>query len=307
MVLALLVILGVPGIVLFLIWRWRPSTPDKAENEVAAPAHEPSEKSASSPPASKSPPVVAVSPPVSAAKRAKPSEEEEAHESAAFKTRLQGKWNEIAFLDVETTGLHSRDRIVTLAVILFHVPSLDAGKVKCDYIHRIYNPGINCHPEAAAIHGHTDWTLRHQPFFAEEAKEIKEFLSEADLIVAHNAQFDLRFLEREFARVAMPSVNAPSFCTMEHYRSRHDGSASLKNVARQLGLKRQGQNHGALEDAWLALNVFFYLQGTPLRFPFSNFGKESLAFQNFRPVPPMPDGKLPARKRAPKVKQQPGL
>ncbi len=66
----------------------------------------------------------------------------------------------IAFLDVETTGLHSRDRIVSLAIALMKLDEVHDGNINISFIHRIYNPGIKCNPVAEQIHGHDDWTLR---------------------------------------------------------------------------------------------------------------------------------------------------
>lgn len=218
------------------------------------------------------------------------------------------KWKTIAFMDVETTGLTGRDRVVTLAIILLDVPTVSEGEthvqITVSAIHRIYNPGRDCDPVAARIHGHSDWILRHQPFFIEEAQEVSEFIDRADLVVCHNAEFDLRFLNRELSKASMPLITAESFCTMEAYRSRYDGSASLNNVIRQLGLKRESGKHGALEDAWLAMNVFFLLNNAKAGFPFSILGEDQRKLQNLRPVPPMPEGDLPPRKRRPRAKAQ---
>lgn len=215
------------------------------------------------------------------------------------------KWKTIAFLDVETTGLTGNDRVVTLAIILLDVPTVSEGQTQVEMtvntIHRIYDPGRDCNPVAASIHGHTDWTLRHQPFFIEEAKEVSEFLKRADLIVCHNADFDLRFINRELSKASMPLSTAESFCTMEGYRCKYNGSASLNSVIRQLGLKRESGRHGALEDAWLTMNVFFLLNDTKAGFPFSIVGENQRKLENLRPVPPIPEGDLPPRKRRPRT------
>jgi DNA polymerase III subunit epsilon len=216
------------------------------------------------------------------------------------------KWKTIAFMDVETTGLTGHDRVVTLAVILLEVPTMNEGETKVEItisaIHRIYNPGRDCDLVASRIHGHSDWKLRHQPFFIEEAKEVNEYIGKADLVVCHNAEFDLRFMNREFAKSSMPPITAQSFCTMEGYRRNYAGSASLNNVIRQLGLKRETGRHGALEDAWLTMNVFFVLHDTRAGWPFSTLGEEKCMLQNLREVPPMPEGELPPRKRRPRAK-----
>jgi DNA polymerase-3 subunit epsilon len=218
------------------------------------------------------------------------------------------KWKTIAFLDVETTGLTLHDRVVTLAIILLDVPTVseDQPKVQLTFsaIHRIYNPGRDCNPIASKIHGHSDWKLRHQSFFSEDAEEVREFLERADLVVCHNAEFDLRFMNREFSKASMPPVAAQSFCTMEGYRRKFSGSASLNNVIRQLGLKRENGSHGALEDAWLTMNVFFSLHDARAGLPFSTLSEEQRILQNLQEVPPKPEGDLPPRKRQSRAKVQ---
>ncbi len=219
------------------------------------------------------------------------------------------KWKKIAFMDVETTGLEGRDRVVTLAIILLHVPVeiVDETKIPFHFeiIHRIYNPGRVCNPVATRVHGHSDWELRHQPFFKEEAEEVSEFLGGADLIVCHNAKFDLKFVNREFAKASMYPPLADSFCTMEVYRLMYDGPSSLNTVIRRMGLKRQRNKHGALEDAWLAMNVFFMLKGTGIVLDFSSsLTEDQRRLQNLRGVPPMPEGDLPPRKRPPLIKMK---
>jgi DNA polymerase-3 subunit epsilon len=98
-----------------------------------------------------------------------------------------------AVVDVETTGIHGTDRIVTFAATFLERVALleDSMSIKC--LHLIFDPGKKCHPEAERVHGYDDWTLRHQEFFAEHAKRIRALLDETDLVVAHNAAFDLSF------------------------------------------------------------------------------------------------------------------
>ena len=216
-------------------------------------------------------------------------------------TRLQSlKWKRLVFLDVETTGLRPKDRIVTIAAILFELGSENNGKLDLQILHRIYNPGIRCSPGATAIHGHTDWSLRHQPFFSEEAQDVVDFLAKGDVIVCHNAKFDLSFVNRELEDAGLVPLVTKSLCTMELYRSRFEGSARLDVIARKLNLRRQGAYHSALEDAWLTMNVFFQLQRSEVFVPFTSVPAEKRMFQNMRPVPPLAVGTVPSCKRRPR-------
>ncbi len=211
----------------------------------------------------------------------------------------------IAFIDVETTGLSDRDRIVSLAVLLLKTNAFETGKLNLECLHRIYNPGIRCHPDAERIHGHDDWTLRQQPFFLDEADEIGKWIGRADLVCCHNAAFDLGFINREFLHAGIPIISVPSLCTMKEYRRLHSGSASLANLSAQLGLKRSSGRHGALEDVFLTINIFFALKKLNVSVSMSELDPEKLKFQNYRTVPPLPEEPLPPRKRRPKARSAP--
>lgn len=108
---------------------------------------------------------------------------------------------EIIF-DTETTGLDSRtDRIIEIGgVELFnHFPT---GRT----FHMYVNPaGQKVHPDALAVHGITDEFLADKPPFADVAGPMLEFFGDAKWI-AHNANFDMGFINAELARLGMPSI-----------------------------------------------------------------------------------------------------
>jgi DNA polymerase-3 subunit epsilon len=202
----------------------------------------------------------------------------------------------VIFVDVETTGLSNHDRIVSFAGILLETAQLLHNKFEMKVVYLICDPGRKSHPRAQEVHGYSDWMLRHQEPLSAHIAAIEAVLNEADLIVAHNAAFDLGFISREFAALGKPIVSKPSYCTMEgHWRSGSDGSAKLDALARKLGLSRAGATHGALEDAWLVMMVYLDQQGCPRRIPFDAFPSHSPS--NLGPVPPAPEGALPQRKR----------
>ncbi|MGY2048058.1 3'-5' exonuclease [Methylobacterium sp. JK268] len=195
-------------------------------------------------------------------------------------------------VDVETTGLDAKDRIVSFGAVLLDTASLLAPRPRIACHHLIFDPGRPSHPKAQAVHGYDDWLLRHQEPAERHLDAIADLLAGADLIVAHNAAFDLGFLAREFAAAGRALPVGRTFCTMEAYRRRGEpGSASLDAVCRKVKLARAGERHGALEDAWLACRVYLWLQGCPVRLA----RPKLVAPTNLRAVPPPPDGKLPPR------------
>lgn len=207
----------------------------------------------------------------------------------------------VLFVDVETTGLGADDRIVSLGAILLDTPALANGKLEIEWAHLVFDPGRKSHPRAEAVHGWSDWVLRHQEFFGEGATTISNLFEKAELVVAHNAEFDMDFISAEFADCGVPLPVRPVYCTMQGHRRLSEGSASLNAVARHLGLARAGARHGALEDAWLAMMIYLAQHGARCTTPFSAI--QNPGPSNLRPVPPLPDGPMPRRKRRPRAKR----
>ena len=71
----------------------------------------------------------------------------------------------VLFLDVETTGLHSDDRVVSLAMLLLERDESEGSEMKFSILHLVFDPGRRSHPRAEAVHGYDDWTLWHQNAF----------------------------------------------------------------------------------------------------------------------------------------------
>jgi len=173
----------------------------------------------------------------------------------------------VAFCDVETTGLGHHDRIVSFGGIGMISRDLANGRPGSAYIlYLVFNPGTENHRAAERIHGFSDSVLRLQNPFAVHAADVWRFLTSYELVVAHNAAFDLRFINREMRLSGLPALTRPVYCTMKGYRALElGGSASLSAVCRHIKLARAGDLHGAIEDAWLAMQIYLWLHGCPLQ------------------------------------------
>jgi len=95
----------------------------------------------------------------------------------------------------------------------------------------------------------------------------------AELIVAHNASFDITFINRELQYAGESALDRPIYCTMEGCRERRLPSAALEKVCEQIGIRRATRRHGALEDSWLSMMVYLWLHDHPCSRPFSDLGK----------------------------------
>lgn len=163
-------------------------------------------------------------------------------------------------LDTETTGLDPEDghRIVEIGGVEL-VNHIATGQVFHVYI----NPQRAMPPEAEAIHGLGDDFLRDKPVFAEIAEGFAEFIGEAPLII-HNATFDLRFINAEFAKLGRPLVSqSRAIDTVIMARRRFPGQqANLDALCRRFGIDNSARDkHGALLDSELLAEVYLELLG----------------------------------------------
>ncbi|MFC3161700.1 DNA polymerase III subunit epsilon [Ciceribacter thiooxidans] len=166
---------------------------------------------------------------------------------------------EIVF-DTETTGLESKfDRVIEIGGIelLNHFPT---GRSFHVYI----NPGDRkVHPDALAVHGISDDFLKDKPHFAEIVEELLEFFDGARWI-AHNANFDIGFMNAEFDRLDRPPVPPDMVIdTLALARRKHPmGPNSLDALCRRYGVDNSHRaKHGALLDAELLAEVYIEMLG----------------------------------------------
>ncbi|OSI37217.1 DNA polymerase III subunit epsilon [Neisseria dumasiana] len=107
-------------------------------------------------------------------------------------------------LDTETTGLYpnSGDRLVEFAGL-----EMVNRKMTANALHLYVHPDRDIPEDAAAIHGITLAQLeeKNAPKFEEVGRQIAEFLRGAELII-HNAKFDVGFLDMEFRRMGLPTI-----------------------------------------------------------------------------------------------------
>lgn len=200
----------------------------------------------------------------------------------------------IIVLDTETTGVQRYDRVVTLGAV-----RLEGGEVG-KALHLVFDPRKDSHPEALSIHGWDDWTTRHQDLFADLAPRIFDWLSWADEIVAHNAAFDMHYVQRELRKAEVDQLSQPTICTMEMSRAKWRGqSAKLDDCISRIGLSRIEKRHGALEDAALTAGLLVSMSGQNSRLiEILKKARRWPGPTNAKPAPPRPEGELP--RRAPK-------
>jgi len=163
-------------------------------------------------------------------------------------------------LDTETTGLDpaNGDRLIEIGCIEI-VNRIPTGSE----FHRYLNPEREIHPDAVAVHGLTVEFLRDKPRFADVVDDFLAFIADAPL-VAHNATFDLGFVNAELARASRRALAASRVVdTLALARRRHPaGPNTLDALCKRYGIDlSQRTRHGALLDAMLLAGVYVELLG----------------------------------------------
>ena len=164
-------------------------------------------------------------------------------------------------LDTETTGFDPQQghRVVEIGCIeLFnHIPT---GKT----FHKYCNPERDMPAEAFAVHGLGDDFLRGQPLFADIVEGLVEFLGDDAPIIAHNAEFDMRFVNYELAKCGLAKLPmARAIDTVMMARGKFPGApASLDALCKRFNIDNASRTlHGALLDAQLLAEVYLELIG----------------------------------------------
>jgi DNA polymerase III subunit epsilon len=163
-------------------------------------------------------------------------------------------------IDTETTGLDpfQGHRVVEIGCIEL-VNRIPSGQ----HFHRYLNPERDVPAEAFAVHGLSVEFLKDKPPFAEIADELAAFIGDAPL-VAHNAMFDLSFLNAELERAGKMLVARERLVdTLLLARRKHPaGPNRLDDLCARYGIDNSRRTkHGALLDAEILAEVYVELIG----------------------------------------------
>jgi DNA polymerase-3 subunit epsilon len=161
-------------------------------------------------------------------------------------------------LDTETTGLdpYQGHRLVEIGCIEL-VNRIPSGQT----FHRYVNPERDMPPEAFAVHGLSRDFLKDKPLFAEVIDDLLTFVGDAPL-VAHNAGFDLTFINAEFERAGRAVLARERMIdTLLLARRKHPGSPNrLDDLCARYGIDNSKRvKHGALLDAEILADVYLEL------------------------------------------------
>ena len=166
---------------------------------------------------------------------------------------------EIVF-DTETTGLDpSVERVIEIGGVELwnHIPT---GRE----FHVFIRPeGRKVDPAAFDVHGISDAFLLDKPVFSEVLEEFLDFFAEGRLI-AHNASFDIRFLNAELGRLGQPPIGPERVVdTLAMARRKFPmAPATLDALCSRFSVDTSRRDkHGALLDSQLLADVYIELIG----------------------------------------------
>ena len=155
--------------------------------------------------------------------------------------------------DTETTGLEpsAGDEIIQIGAVRI----VNSRLLRHENIDQIIDPRRPLRPEGIPIHGITEEMVRGQPTIASILPQFHGFC-EGTVLVAHNAAFDMRFLQLKEdklgIRFTQPVLDTLLLSAVIHPNQE---SHKLEAIAERLGITIIGR-HTALGDAIVTAEVF---------------------------------------------------
>jgi DNA polymerase III epsilon subunit family exonuclease len=161
-------------------------------------------------------------------------------------------------VDVETTGLRP-GRAALCEIGAVRVEGLE----RVATFQTLVSPGRPLPADVATLTGLTDGDLRGAPAPGAAVRRFMAFAGSSSVLVAHNARFDLAFLDREVERLTERRLAAPVIDTVALARRLLDGRTkrmSLAALAHFFGTSVR-PCHRALPDAQATAEVLVALVG----------------------------------------------
>jgi len=192
----------------------------------------------------------------------------------------------VVVLDFETTGLSPDlgDRAIEVGAVLIRENQV------IDRFQSLMNPGMRISSFIEEYTGITNKMLASAPAVAEVMQKFAAFLADHHL-VAHNANFDRRFLDAELRRIRQQRKQEFACSLLVSRRVYPDAPGySLESLVRFKKLKSSGVHHRALADAEMTGHLWIEMVND-LK---STYSLTNVPFDLMQQLAKVPKGKAPA-------------
>ena len=163
-------------------------------------------------------------------------------------------------LDIETSGLDYKEGHRVIEIGCIELNRKEVGS----HFHQYINPLKTLTEENMKIHGITNEFLVDKPLFEDVADDFLSFIQDS-FIIAHNANFDVGFLNHELEKISKPTIDQDRVVdTVVIARNRFPGQqVNLDALVKKLKVNSfiDREFHGALKDAKILTDVYLELQG----------------------------------------------
>lgn len=163
-------------------------------------------------------------------------------------------------LDIETSGLDYKEGHRVIEIGCIELNRKEVGS----HFHQYINPLKTLTEENMKIHGITNEFLEDKPVFEDVADDFLSFIQDS-FIIAHNANFDVGFLNHELEKISKPTIDQDRVVdTVVIARNRFPGQqVNLDALVKKLKVNSliDREFHGALKDAKILTDVYLELQG----------------------------------------------
>jgi DNA polymerase III subunit epsilon len=155
----------------------------------------------------------------------------------------------VAF-DLETTGKDAEhDRILEFCFI-----ELDANLQEAGRWTRLVNPGIAVPKEIEELTGISTAMVKDQPAFSAHAPRIQALVNDA-VLIAHNHQFDVQFLNRELRLAGQTGISVGHPCIDTLFIERQVNSHRLADAYKRYTGKEMDGAHRSEADTLATIEV----------------------------------------------------